>query len=118
MEPTKEQIETALEWAKGFIAERKNHQEPYQKYSAWQAETLVAAYRSEHERAERLEKALKVYSYPKDYEPEFVDVGIGEGQRIPGSEPVLTDGGRAARAALADVREMLRARGEPKGAHP
>ena len=59
-------------------------------------------YRSEHERAERLEKALKVYSYPKDYEPEFVDVGIGEGQRIPGSEPVLTDGGRAARAALAD----------------
>ena len=59
MEPTKEQTEAALEWAKGFIAERKNHQEPYQKYSAGQAETLVAAYRSEHERAERLEKAFQ-----------------------------------------------------------
>jgi len=116
MEPTKEQIETAYEpfgdeWEATMLRLPKAALVKLFRKLALDLQT-------EHERAERLEKALKVYSYPKDYEPEFVDVGIGGGQRIPGSEPVLTDGGRAARAALADVREMLRARGEPKGAHP
>ena len=58
-------------------------------------------YRAEHERAERLEMALGVYADSQDYEPDYVDIGPAL-QRIPGSEPILADGGQTARAALAD----------------
>jgi hypothetical protein len=57
-----------------------------------------------HERIAKLEKVAEFYANPLIYRQDTVDIGVGD-QPIPGTEHVLCDGGRTARAALDALKE-------------